>query len=322
MRRAVAACLTAGLAVLSHGAAAEESSSKYARPDLLVETEWLDVNMIRPEVVVVDLRPQETYNQSHIPNSVWLEDGKLFQREGSQQHVVSADAFKSLMEAAGVDDGSHVVAVDDSGGRSASRLWWILGYYGFDHVSILNGGFSKWETEGRALTVEYPFHRQVKFTPKPRPERIATADQVKAWKSKPGGVVLDARTVFEFSGRAQRSKRAGHIPGAVNVPWDEDLHQVDGLRVFKPAPELLALYNKAGVTSESPVVAYCQDGSRASHLLFTMALIGLNPAGADYVGSWAEWGSRNDLPIEGLKPEDAATDKPAKAKAKAKSGGI
>jgi len=308
------------LLLLAPLAAAQEKSPQgrpaaaYPRSELLVETTWLDENMIRPEIVVVDVRPRELYEQSHIPGSFWLDQAKLVKRDGEPPFVPTAAEFKALMESVGVGDGSHVIAVDESGGKSASRLWWALGYYGFDKVGILHGGFQKWEVEGRAQTVEYPYMRQATFTAKPRPERAATADQVKAWKSRPGGVILDARTPEEFSGERGRARRRGHIPGAVNIHFEENLTRGENFRLFKPAADLLQIYRTAGVTKDSQVVAYDQDGSRATHLLFTMALIGLSPDGANYVGGWGEWGNRTDLPVEGTPPSKPSP--PAKAKSK------
>jgi len=315
-RAAIGGCILALTLVSPGGAVEVKSSGGYARGDLLVETSWLDEKMIRPEIIIVDLRARETYDQNHIPNSIWLDEEKIVDRSGQPPHVAGESEFKALMESVGVGDDAHVIVVDEAGGKAAARLWWAFAYYGFDRVSILNGGYAKWEGEGRAITVEYPFVRKAAFTPRVRPSRVAMADQVKTWSSKPGGVILDARPRQEFSGERSRSRRAGHILGARSIPIEEDLAEREGFLAFKPASELLEIYRKAGVTGTSPVVAYCQDGKRHPHLLFTMALIGLTPDGTSYIGGWSEWGNSADLPIEG--PEKKA---PPPSKARTKAGG-
>jgi thiosulfate/3-mercaptopyruvate sulfurtransferase len=302
--------LEAALLALAAGAPGGPGS------DLLVSTRWLDENMIRPEIAIVDVRSREHYNQSHLSNAAWLDLSRLLNRESKPPTVVPPEEFKALAEAAGIVDGAHVVVVDDGGGFDASRLWWALGYHGFDRVSLLDGGFARWEMEGRSVAVEAPFPRPGAFTPKPRPEWAATAEQVKAWRTaRPGGVILDARPLEEFSGARARGKRAGRIPGAVNLPWSQTLTEEEGARVFRSAEELKALYQQAGVGPDSAVVAYDHDGKRAPQVLFGLALLGYRP-GACYVGSWAEWSARDELPVEGA-PAAAA---PSKGKAKAKSG--
>ncbi len=305
----VAAGLSPGLA----GPAPAETAGGYARPEILVETAWLDENLIDPEILVVDLRERNRYEQKHIPNAYWLDEGRLYLRDPDPSSVLPADQFKELVESVGISDGSRVIAVDEIGGRAATKLWWALGYYGFDRVSLLNGGFTKWETEGRALTTEHPFSRTGSFTPKPRPERAVTAEQVKEALGKENVVILDARRAQEYSGKFGRGSRRGHLPGARNIPWQENLTQGQSGLVFKPQAELLETYRKAGVTGESRVIAYGGDGRRSTHLLFTLALIGLNDKGANYVGSWNEWAERTDLPVEAPAPG-------AGSKAKRKGG--
>jgi len=300
--------VAAALLMLPIGAAGwcadAAGGAAYAHPELLVETAWLDENIIRPEVVVVDLRSRDTFDQGHIPGAFQLDENSLVRKDGLVPSVVSPEEFKALVEAAGIGDGSHVIAVDEMGGKAAARLWWTLGYYGFDNVSLLDGGYDKWQAEGRASTVEYPFHRAATFTPHVRPERLATADQVRDWKkTSPSGVVVDVRSTQEYEGKLLvRMKRRGHIPGAVNVPWDEVFTQKNDSRVMKSQAEITALLSKAGISKETPAVIYCMDGRRASHMLFSMALVGLG--GANFVGSWAAWSARSDLPIEAPKEQE------------------
>jgi thiosulfate/3-mercaptopyruvate sulfurtransferase len=312
IRNVVAAGLSLCLAGVAPAEAAETAGG-YARPELLVETAWLDENLIDPKIIVVDVRERGRYDQIHIPNAQWLDDGRLYSRDGDTPSVLPADQFKELIESVGISDSSHVIAVDEIGGRAAAKLWWALGYHGFDRVSLLNGGYAKWETEGRALTTEYPYSRTGSFTPKPRPERAVTVEQVKEALGKENVVILDARRATEYSGKFRRGLRGGHLPGAHSIPWQENLTPGEDGLIFKPQTELLEIYRKAGVTGESRVIAYGGGGRRSTHLLFTLALIGLNDRGANYVGSWIEWVERPDLPVETPTPR-------AGSKAKQKGG--
>src|SRR5262249_45917069 len=130
------------------------------KPGLLVETAWLDENIIRPEMVIVDLRTRENFEQGHIPGACHLDESRLLKREGSSLSLPSPDEIKEIMESVGVGEGAQVIAVDDFGGTAAARLWWTLGYNGFDDVSLLNGGYEKWQTEGRATTFDQPYPRK------------------------------------------------------------------------------------------------------------------------------------------------------------------
>lgn len=294
-------------------AGAAETTGGYARPEILVETDWLDENLIDPKILVVDVRERGRYSQNHIPNAYWLDESRLYSRDADPPSVLPADQFKELIESVGITDASHVIAVDEIGGRAAAKLWWALGYYGFDRVSLLNGGFAKWQAEGRALTTELPYSRTGSFTPKARPERAVTAEQVKEALGKENVVILDARRAPEYSGKFSRGSRGGHLPGALSIPWQQNLTQRETGLVFKPQAELLEIYRKAGVTGESRVIGYSGGGRRSTHLLFALALTGLNDKGANYVGSWSEWSERTDLPVEAPAPR-------AGSKAKGKGG--
>src|SRR5882724_6067139 len=129
--------------------AGEAQPTPGAPVDRLVSTKWLDDNIIRPEIVLVDVRPRETFEQGHIPGASWLDEARLVQRDGAAAVILPADEFKRLVESVGIGAGAHVIAIDDVGGRGAARLWWALGYYGFDDVSLLDGGYEKWCVEGR-----------------------------------------------------------------------------------------------------------------------------------------------------------------------------
>jgi len=309
IRATLAALLLAAAAPAVPPSAAGEAAG-FELPGNLVATSWLDENLIEPELVVVDVRPRGRYDAGHIPNSVYLDEQKLLALAAPGK-LADAAAVKSVVESVGIDDSSRVVAVDETGGPSAAFLWWLLGEQGFDRVAVLDGGLLKWQREGRASTREAPFPRSGSFTPKPRPERMATLDQVKGWKAQPEGVIVDARHRLLFAGAG--GDRAGHIPGAVSIPWTESMNRDAEEPGLKPADELAGTFKKTGITAASKVVVYGHSADQAAHVILALAASGVNDHAVNFVGSFDEWASHPELPLE-------KAPKPAPSKAKGKAG--
>lgn len=270
----------------------------YAHPELLAETEWLAAQLTRTDLRVVDVRERQAYDAGHIPGAVWF-DRTLLKDPDDKLHVVRAELFAAKMGELGVGPATEVVIYDEGTGLWAARLWWVLNYYGHDHVRIVNGGWAKWEKEGRAATKEVPAVQPAVFTPKPDPNLVCSIDEVKQFATSPSAevVLLDVRSQAEYVGADVRAARGGHIPKAVNVDWTLSLTEGDP-KVWKPAAELRALFEKAGIKKDSTIITYCQTGVRAAHTLFTLKLIGYGQGNRLYDGSWAEWGNRTDTPIE------------------------
>jgi thiosulfate/3-mercaptopyruvate sulfurtransferase len=222
--------------------------------DLLGETEWVVRNLKAPKVRIVDMRPAEAYGAGHIPGAVRLEEGPLRNREDLLTYLPRPEAFAAMMSRAGVSNDSHVVIYDDQGGRMASRLWYVLNAYGHDRVSLVNGGWTKWVAEKRPVSTEAVAVAATQFTPKLAPAMSCAAPELLA--RQPGVVVLDTRTAAEYAGERTSggSSKAGRIPGAVHVDWQENVSGPH--KTFKPAAELRKLYESKGVTPDKEVVTY------------------------------------------------------------------
>ena len=234
----------------------------YARPDLLVETEWLADRMDSPDVRIVDCDPHDVYRRAHIKGSVgirvhhYIKHPDYATDPNSAPLVMPPEPFTDLMESMGIGDDTLVVAYDDSGSLYAARFWWVLEYYGHSNVKVLNGGWSKWFDEGRPVSLDRPRPTKASFTVQENPDVLCTLDHAVSSVGKPETMILDVRTDGEWDGTNTRgNKRAGHVPGAVHLEWLNFVTS-DRPRVFKPAGELRTMLEERGITPEKEVITY------------------------------------------------------------------
>ncbi|MBI2911933.1 MAG: sulfurtransferase [Chloroflexi bacterium] len=227
----------------------------YVRPDMLAGTDWLAEHLDDPQVRIVDCGPPEAYARAHIPDAVAL-PVHHYLKGPDNVHVMDSAAFAEAMARLGIGDDTLVVGYDENGGNWAARLWWVLRYYGHDNARVLNGGWDTWLAEGRPLSRSAPQPSPATFTARVRRAAIARSDDVRACIHEPGAVILDVRSPDEYMGEERRTnQRVGHIPGAVNIEWSRALTD-DERRTWRPAPELRALYEAAGVTPDRDIITH------------------------------------------------------------------
>ncbi|MFQ5911767.1 MAG: sulfurtransferase [Nitrospinota bacterium] len=269
----------------------------YPRADLLAEPAWLIANLNNPNIRIVDLRSEREYRRGHIPGATRLSLNEIrATRDGIRKMVAPLSDIEGVMGRLGIDAGTTVVAYDDSGGLHAARLYWTLEYMGHPSVKVLNGGFGAWVSAGGKLSREIPEVEPKTFRAKLNPSVFVDAQGVLERLGKKDAALVDARSPAEYSGEKSGSRRAGRIPGAVNIDWIEEV-RLKGDRKWKSPEELRALFESKGVTPDKEVVVYCQTLHRASHTFFTLRLLGYDKV-LGYDGSWQDWGNREDLPIE------------------------
>ena len=278
---------------------------------LLIETDWLADRLDDPRLRVVDIRgiikppdapkpwylaQRQAYRESHIPGAMFVDWTDDIVEPTAPIHMTLAGParFTALMERLGIGDGHAVVIYDDTGGI-APRLWWALNYYGHAEVSLLDGGWVKWQAEGRPVTAEVPRHPPAVFTPRVQPRwRVGTAE-VKTATGDRRTVLVDCRSPKEFVGEIGRGERKGRIAGAVNVPVARFLNAED--KTWKNPAEIRKMFEAAGVTADRRVITYCNAGVSASVGLFALKLLDY-PEAANFAGSWYEWEADPANPVQ------------------------
>lgn len=266
-----------------------------AEPPILVTGEWLQAHLDRPDVRIVDMTSDPAdYTNGHVPGAVYLnvDDARVAVPAGGFR-LPTVEEGARLLGSLGLKPATTVVIYDDAGGLHAARLFFTLEALGHPRAAVLDGGSPRWRARGFPWAREAPRVAPTSYVPRARPERVATAEWIRARLARPDVVLVDARTAEEYRGRDVRARRGGHIPGAVNIDWRRNLRP-DG--TFKPVAELRAMYEAEGVTPDKTVVTYCQTQHRASHSYFVLRLLGY-PRVSGYDRSWSEWGNRDDLPI-------------------------
>ena len=291
------------------GNARVENPKGYASPELLIDpvelagrlgvaggtpAEW-SPETTAPATVVIDLRPAEAFAAGHIPGAAHLD---LFGLSLVDTDPAPLDAFlwiiAHLLAARGVDATRPVVVYDEQSGIRAARAFWFLELFGHPDTRLLDGGFGAWERGGHPVTTAAAPPTPGRWTPGREVACLATWRDVRDRLGRASAAILDTRSDGEYCGANVRAKRGGAIPGAIHVEWTRNLG-ADG--AFKPAAELRAMYAAAGVTPDKEVVSYCQGGYRAAHSYLALRLLGY-PRVRNYLGSWKEWGDREDLPLE------------------------
>jgi thiosulfate/3-mercaptopyruvate sulfurtransferase len=187
----------------------------------------------------------------------------------------------------------------DAANFNATYLAWILAGFRHPRVYLLDGGYAKWAAEGRPLTRKYPETRSTRYSAEPYGLEVAETGWVQFMLNRPGGVIVDVRPSDQYAGTAGAQMRRGHIPGAVNHFWQDDLRDAgNGVKVWKSKEELKAAYEKQGITADKDVFLYCNTGTEASHAYFALRFLLGYPRVHVYVPSWTEWAGREELPIE------------------------
>jgi thiosulfate/3-mercaptopyruvate sulfurtransferase len=269
---------------------------------LLVSTEWLATHRVDPDLVVLHVAMEKTdYDRGHIAGARFLDPHRLMGMSPPGVELPPVAQIDSVLEALGITAKSRIVYYGDT--WMAPRVFLALDYVGLgDRTAMLDGGLPAWRAEGRAVSTETPVWQRGSLTLTARPEILASAEWIRARLGDSTLVLVDGRSPGEYAATdsSERLPRFGHIPGGVNLPWEETFTNesaaLDGTPSrLKPPDALRKLLATAGLRANRDLVTYCTVGLRASHLYFVARYLGLRPR--VYDGSMSEWSRRPELPM-------------------------
>lgn len=282
-------------------------TNSYANPQYLVSTDWLAANLSQPDLRIVDAtyylpmqnkNARAEYDARHIPGAVFFDIDEIADKESTLPHMLPApEKFASRVRRIGIGDGNRIVVYDGTGMMSAARAWWMFRLFGAKEVAVLDGGLPKWLSEGRPVDDNQPAPRERHFSARLDNTQVRNKAQMLANIASQREQALDARASGRFNATEPElwpGRRAGHIPGAKNLPYTQ-LLKPD--QTFHDGETLKAKFTAAGIDLKKPVVTSCGSGITACVLALGLSLIGHRDV-AVYDGSWAEWGLPGDTPVE------------------------
>jgi len=276
-------------------------------PKTLVSTAWLAAHLKDPDLRVIDASwympdagrdPRAEYAAAHIPGARFFDIDEITDSRSNLPHMApQPEKFVARMRAMGIGDGHQVVIYDGAGLFSAARVWWTFRLMGKTDVAVLDGGFPKWQAEGRDVEDMPPVMRDRHMMVSRQNHLVKDVTQV-AHAAKLGEAeIIDARGAARFKGEAPEPRpglRSGHIPGSKNVPFSTLLNP-DG--TMKTVDAIRATFEAAGVNLSKPAITTCGSGVTAAVLSLALERLG-HKNHALYDGSWAEWGMYEDLAVE------------------------
>ena len=266
---------------------ADQATSQY-----LVDAEWLRARRGAGDVVIVDTRPAAAYWSGHLDGARHFDPFQFHHSDTSEAGLRNfREQLVWIFSTLGISGGETVICYEDDSGMRATRAAWALEYIGHPAVRILDGGL---KNAGVSLVATAPAITPANFQAAPRASALASYTYIVERLGSPDVQIFDVRTAEEYYGERVRARFGGAIPGAIHREW---IHNVDARGAFKPAAALRTEFAQLGLDPAREIIPYCQGAYRSANAYFALRLAGY-PRVRNYLGSWAEWGNHDDLPID------------------------
>ncbi|MDC0252828.1 sulfurtransferase [Chloroflexi bacterium] len=270
----------------------------YKIDDLLVSTDWLESNLDNENLIILDLDSKEEYVSSHIERSFNVVDNYYKTSLDDRTYVQNSEQISKTFSDLGISSESIVVGYDRSACLYSFRLAWVLNYYGHTNVKVLDGGFPKWNFEGKATQTGENNPISGKFIPKdPNDEIFSNKNElIKILNNNSDVQIFDVRSEDERNGINLRGgKRGGYIPTSLHKEW-VNFNTSGEIPILKSSKDILGITQSLGLDPQKPTITYCQGGIRAAHVFWTLKLAGFKNV-KNYDASWREWGQDESCPI-------------------------
>lgn len=277
-------------------------------PDALVTPAWLADHLTAPDLRIVDAtwflpglgrNAQADYRAAHIPGAVFFDIDAIADRSVALPHMLPPpEQFAAQVGALGLGSGHQIVVYDGNDFAASARVWWMFRAFGHDDVSVLDGGFARWQREGRPVEDLPPAPRPRQFVPRANHLLVRDFDHILTNLTSGHEQVVDARPAARFRGEAPEPRPSpvqGHIPGALSLPASEVLDPET--RTLLPVEALRQRIAAAGIDPARPIVVSCGSGVTACIVALALHQIGATVA-AVYDGSWTDWSQRPGVPVE------------------------
>ncbi len=272
----------------------------------MVSDAWLRERLHQPDVCVVDgswylpgsgRDARAEYAAAHIPGAVFFDIEVLSDSSTSLPHMLpDADRFAAAVGGLGIRPDDRVVVYDGAGLFSAARVWWTFRAFGHERVAVLDGGLPRWRARGGPVTSAATVRAPQAYEARSQPALVRTIEQMRSNLQTQASLVIDARPRDRFEGEVPEPRsgvRSGHIPASINLPYTDLLRE----GALQPPEALRRQLTAMGVAPDTNITATCGSGVTASIVALAFYVLG-NPNVAVYDGSWAEWGSLTETPVE------------------------